>query len=167
MKKHSAGLIIFRRTGNEPEALLAHMGAPWWVKKDTGAWSVPKGEIDEGEDPLETAKREFGEELSLSIPEGKFIDLGTIEQHNNKTVQAWAIEGNVDAGNIKSNTFKTEWPPRSGKVQEFPEIDRAAWFNLADASQKVVRGQGELFQRLAQHLGVKIDDNPPKQGSLL
>ena len=170
MKKHSAGLIVFRMENGAPQVLLAHMGAPWWAKKDIGAWSIPKGEIQAGEEAFEAAKREFGEELNLQVPEGEFIDLGQIEQPNNKTVQAWAIEADIDASNIKSNTFKVEWPPRSGKTQEFPEIDRAEWFSLAEAAQKSVRGQSELFERLANYLhvpfGAEAPPPPPQQNSL-
>ena len=166
MKKHSAGLIVFRRTGSEPQILLAHMGSPWWAKKDIGAWTIPKGEIEDGEDPLETAKREFNEELGLSVPKGDFIQHGMIEQPNSKTVQAWAIEEDIDINNIKSNTFKTEWPPRSGKIQEFPEIDRAEWFGLSRAAKLAVRGQAELFERLAEHLGAKFEAESQQQGSL-
>lgn len=165
MKKHSAGIIVFRRIGEQPEVLLAHMGSPWWANKDIGAWSIPKGEIEEGEEPLTTAKREFKEELSLDLPEGNFIQLGMVEQHNNKTVSAWAIEADLNVSQIKSNTFKTEWPPKSGKQREFPEIDRADWFNLEQAAQKTVRGQAELFYRLAEHLGHKMD-KAPEQPSL-
>ncbi|MGH7157027.1 MAG: NUDIX domain-containing protein [Candidatus Saccharimonadales bacterium] len=166
MKKHSAGLIVFRRTSDGPEVLIAHMGSPWWAKKDIGAWSIPKGEIEEGEDALQTAKREFAEELGLPSPKGEYIQLGVIEQHNNKTVAAWAIEANVDASSIKSNTFKVEWPPKSGKMQDFPEIDRAEWFSLSEAAKRVVRGQAELFERLAKHLDVNLEADSPQQGSL-
>jgi len=166
MKKHSAGLIVFRRTDTGPEVLIAHMGSPWWAKKDFGAWSIPKGLIEEGEDPLAAAKREFSEELGLPVPDGDFIQLGAIEQHNNKSVAAWAVEADIDASQIKSNTFKAEWPPRSGKTQDFPEIDRAQWFSLSEAVKRVVRGQAELFKRLAQHLDVKVEAESGQQGSL-
>lgn len=152
MKKHSAGLLVFRRTNKELEVLLAHMGTPWWSKKDVGAWTVPKGEIEEGEDPLDAAKREFEEEFSLPVPGGKLIDLGSIDQHNNKTVSVWAVEGDLDASKIKSNTVEIEWPPKSGKKQKFPEIDRAAWFNVPDAAHKTVRGQTEIFKKLLAYL---------------
>ncbi len=170
MKKHSAGLVVFRQTGEEPEVLIAHMGSPWWAKKDIGAWSIPKGLIEENEDPLDTAKREFGEELGLPVPEGEFIELGTIEQNNNKTVSAWAIEANMDVSSVKSITFKAEWPPKSGKMQEFPEIDRAGWFGLPEAAQKIVPGQAKLLEKLANilHIPFSPEDTPKpsKQGSL-
>jgi predicted NUDIX family NTP pyrophosphohydrolase len=149
---------------------MAHMGAPWWAKKDVGAWSIPKGEIEEGEDALQTAKREFGEELNLQVPEGEFLELGAIEQHNNKSVTAWAVEADIDVNEVKSNTFKAEWPPRSGEIQDFPEIDRAAWMGLAEAAQKSIKGQAELFERLANLLHVPFGTEeipaPPAQGSL-
>jgi predicted NUDIX family NTP pyrophosphohydrolase len=170
MKAHSAGLVVFRQTGQQPEVLLAHMGSPWWAKKDIGAWTIPKGLIEEDEDPFSAAKREFGEELGLPVPEGEFIELGKIEQNNNKDVVAWAVEADIDVSNIKSNTAKIEWPPRSGKTQEFPEIDRAAWFSLAEAAQKTVKGQAELFERLANILHVPLGPetipDPPAQASL-
>lgn len=170
MKAHSAGLVIFRRTGQQPEVLLAHMGTPWWSKKDIGAWSIPKGLIGEDEEPLEAAKREFGEELGMPVPEGDLIKLGTIDQHNNKQVTAWALEADVDATNIKSNTTRIEWPPKSGQMQEFPEIDRAGWFSLAEAAKRTVRGQAKLFERLAKALNVPYEPEaipePPQQNSL-
>jgi predicted NUDIX family NTP pyrophosphohydrolase len=157
MKKRSAGIIVYRKTPDSIDVMLAHMGSPWWAKKDVGSWTIPKGEINDGEDAFDTAKREFVEELSLPVPDGEFIDLGAIEQHNNKTVQAWAIEADIDVSKIKSNTFKIEWPPKSGKEQEFPEIDRAGWFDLSTAAQKAVRGQAALFERLAEKLGISIN----------
>jgi predicted NUDIX family NTP pyrophosphohydrolase len=169
MKAHSAGLVVYRIKAGQPEVLLAHMGAPWWAKKDIGAWTIPKGLVEEGEDPFSAAKREFGEELSLPVPEGEFTELGDIEQNNRKIVSAWAIEADLDVSNIKSNTFKAEWPPHSGQQQEFPEIDRAAWFGLAEAGQKCVSGQAELFERLADRLGLPpAPEHPtePAQGSL-
>lgn len=154
MKAHSAGLVAFRQTGSQPEVLLAHMGSPWWAKKDIGAWTIPKGLIEENEDPLDTAKREFSEELGMAAPDGEFIGLGDIQQNNNKTVSAWAVEADINVSNIKSNIFEAEWPPGSGQTQEFPEIDRAAWFGLAEAAQKAVPGQAGLFERLAEILKV-------------
>jgi predicted NUDIX family NTP pyrophosphohydrolase len=170
MKARSAGLVVFRQTEGQPEVLLAHMGSPWWAKKDAGAWTIPKGGIEEDEEPLEAAKREFTEELGLSVPDGNLIELGEINQHNNKTVTAWALEADIDISNIKSNTVPIEWPPRSGKTQDFPEIDRAAWFSLPLAAQKSVRGQAELFERLANILhvpfGPEVIPEPPAQPSL-
>lgn len=170
MKAHSAGLIVFRQTGEQPEVLLAHMGGPFHAKKDNGHWSIPKGLVEDNENPLETAKREFSEELGLKAPDGNYIELGDIDQHNNKVVTAWAIEADIDVSSIKSNTFEMEWPPRSGQKQEFPEIDRASWFGLAEAAQKTVRGQAELFERLADFLHVPFEPKetpePPQQKSL-
>jgi len=170
MKQHSAGLIIYRLKDNLPQVLLAHMGGPFHAKKDDGHWSIPKGLIDDGEDALEAAKREFTEELGLQVPDGEFIELGEVEQHNNKIVTAWALESDLDATNVKSNTFEMEWPPRSGKKQEFPEIDRAGWFSLAEAARKAIPGQAELFERLANKLnvpfGVEAIPEPPQQNSL-
>jgi predicted NUDIX family NTP pyrophosphohydrolase len=170
MKKHSAGLIVYRLKNGQPEVLLAHMGAPWWAKKDVGAWTVPKGEVEEGEEPLQTAKREFTEELGIQTPEGEFTELGTIEQNNNKNVQAWAIEADPDISAINSNTFKAEWPPRSGKIHDFPEVDRVGWFRLTEAAQKSVSGQSGLFERLANILHVPFGSEeipePPAQSSL-
>jgi predicted NUDIX family NTP pyrophosphohydrolase len=170
MKAHSAGIIVYRTKQGLTEVLIAHMGSPWWAKKDIGAWTIPKGTIEEGEEPLDTAKREFNEELGLGFPEGQLIELGTIEQHNNKDVVAWAVEADIDTSDIKSNSFEIEWPPRSGQTREFPEIDRAGWFSLAEAAQKTVKGQAELFERLANELNIPFgaEEIPeaPQQGSL-
>jgi predicted NUDIX family NTP pyrophosphohydrolase len=168
MKKQSAGLLVYRHRNGQVEVLIAHMGAPWWAKKDAGAWSIPKGEYSD-EDPKETARREFSEELGLEPPEGKWLKLGTIEQKNNKNVIAWAVEGDLVVSNIKSNTFKMEWPPRSGKMQEFPEIDRAGWFTLSEAAKKIIPAQIEFLERLADKLDVDIAPPPelPSQSSLL
>jgi predicted NUDIX family NTP pyrophosphohydrolase len=170
MKKHSAGLVVYRMKDGLPEVLMAHLGSPWWAKKDAGAWTIPKGGIEENEEPFDTAKREFSEELGLGVPEGEFIELGDISQNNNKVVTAWAVESDIDVTDITSNTTKIEWPPRSGKMQEFPEIDRAAWFGLAEAAQKCVKGQAEFFERLANELhvpfGAEEIPEPPAQASL-
>jgi predicted NUDIX family NTP pyrophosphohydrolase len=168
--KQSAGLLVYRLKNGEPQVLIAHMGAPWWAKKDKGAWTVPKGELQEGEEPLEAAKREFQEELGLPLPDGELIELGQIKQNNNKTVTAWAVEADLDASSISSNTFTVEWPPKGGKMQEFPEIDRAAWFTLSEAAAKLVPGQGGLLENLANALhipfGAEEIPEPPQQGSL-
>ena len=163
MKKLSAGLIVYRQAGDGIEVLIAHMGSPWWAKKDAGAWSIPKGEYQEGEDPMANAKREFKEELGKDVPGGKWLDLGTIEQKNSKTVIAWAVEGDLDVSHTTSNKVTIEWPPRSGKTQEFPEIDRIAYFPLNVASQKLIPAQVELLERLAQKLGT--DTHKPEEPS--
>lgn len=171
MKKHSAGLVVFRQKNGRPEVLVAHMGAPWWAKKDAGAWSIPKGEIEDGEEPLETAKREFREELGLDPPRGEYQELGTIEQHNKKLVTAWMVKGDMDISQISGNTFEAEWPPHSGKKQKFPEIDRASWMAPEEAAKKTVRGQAEFFKKLTERLGYRFEadmsDSGSKQQTLL
>lgn len=150
--KQSAGVLMFRRVGGGIEVLLAHPGGPFWKNKDDGAWSIPKGEYADNEDPLAAAKREFAEEIGLT-PSGDFIPLGEIRQRGGKVVTAWALEGDFEASLnaelLRSNTFSMPWPPRSGKLQEFPEIDRAEWFPLEAARRKILKGQAELLDRLA------------------
>ena len=145
--KKSAGLLLYRRHNSTLEVFLVHPGGPFWAKKDVGAWTIPKGEIAEDEDPLEAAKREFCEETSVQI-DGEFIALAPVKQAGGKTVYAWATESDCDAEAIKSNTFSIEWPPRSGKKQEFPEVDRAAWFTLDEAKKKILKGQLKLLEEL-------------------
>lgn len=164
MKKLSAGLLVYRIKDGELQVLLAHMGTPWWAAKDRGAWTIPKGEYTD-EEPLAAARREFKEELSLEPPEGDLIELGQIEQNNNKLVTAWAVQADLDLGNIKSNTLNIEWPPHSGHFQDFPEIDKARYFELDQAEPKLVAGQYELLTRLADKLGYK-PPSQPEQGSL-
>ena len=147
--KRSAGVLLFRRAGGEIEVLLAHPGGPYWRNKDDGAWSIPKGEYADNEDPLAAAKREFAEEIGLT-PSGDFIPLGEIRQPGGKVVTAWAAEGDLDTTRVRSNTFSMPWPPRSGKLQEFPEVDRAEWFLLAAARRKILKGQAEFLDRLAR-----------------
>jgi predicted NUDIX family NTP pyrophosphohydrolase len=127
--------------------LLAHPGGPFWRKKDLGAWTLPKGEIDEGEDPLDAAKREFTEETGF-VPEGTFVALAPVRQPSGKTVFAWAVEGDCDTGGIRSNSFSMEWPPRSGQLADFPEIDRAEWFPIAEARHKILKGQAAFLDQL-------------------
>lgn len=162
MKRQSAGLLIYRIKNGHPEVLIAHMGGPFHAKKDFGHWSIPKGEYAEGEDSKEVARREFKEELGREAPEGKWLDLGNVEYSNKKTVTAWAVEGDLDVAHIHSNTFKLEWPPRSGKIQEFPEIDRAGWFRLSEAAKKLIPAQVEFLKRLAEKIGqgFKTDEEP-------
>src|SRR5438045_1593487 len=131
MPKRSAGILMFRRGAKGVEVLLVHPGGPFWAKKDLGAWSIPKGEVVEGEELLATARREFAEELGFAAI-GAFLPLGEVKQKGGKTVHAWAVEGDCDAATCKSNTFKMEWPPRSGKWAEFPEVDRAEFFSIAE-----------------------------------
>jgi predicted NUDIX family NTP pyrophosphohydrolase len=144
---------MYRRRQGIVEVLLAHLGGPFWAKKDLGAWSIPKGGIHPDEDPLDAAKREFEEETGLSVS-GEFIPLTPIKQSGGKIVHIWAIEGDCDASAIKSNTFMIEWPPRSGRRQAFPEIDRAEWFSLDDAREKVTKGQRGFIEELRQILDV-------------
>lgn len=151
MPKISAGLIMFRIRNDKPEVLLVHPGGPFWAKKDLGTWSIPKGEVAPGEDALETAKREFEEELGMK-PEGTFQKLGTITQKGGKQVEAWAFEGDFDPAMIRSNTFQLEWPPRSGKMQEFPEVDRAAFFDMEDARRRINPGQIAVLTELERRL---------------
>ncbi|HEX5263827.1 MAG TPA: NUDIX domain-containing protein, partial [Phenylobacterium sp.] len=134
--RKSAGLLLFRQTGPELEVLLVHPGGPFWSKRDLGAWSIPKGECEDGEEPRAAAWREFGEELGSPAPEGEALELGEVRQKAGKTVLAWAIAGDLDAEKITSNTFTLEGPPRSGRAQEFPEVDRAGWFGLAEARER-------------------------------
>ena len=149
MPERSAGILLFRRTGEALEVLLVHPGGPFFAKRDAGAWSIPKGLYEEGEEPLACARREFAEELGSPCPDGHELALGEIRQRNGKRVTAWAVEGDLDAGAIASNTFTIEWPPRSGRVQAFPEVDRAGWFGLDAAREKLIAAQVPLLDRLA------------------
>jgi predicted NUDIX family NTP pyrophosphohydrolase len=148
----SAGLLLHRAGAEGVEVLLAHMGGPFWARKDDGAWSIPKGEYADDEDPLHAARREFAEELGAPAPDGRALELGEVRQSGGKRVVAWAVEGDLDVSAIVSNTFELEWPPRSGRLQSFPEVDRAAWFDLATARRKLVQGQVALLDALAERL---------------
>jgi predicted NUDIX family NTP pyrophosphohydrolase len=145
--RKSAGLLLFRRTPAGVEVLLVHPGGPLWAKKDEGAWSIPKGEIDADEDPLAAARREFEEELGSPVS-GEFIALAPIRQASGKVVHAWAVEGDFDPATLTSGMFSMEWPPRSGRQQEFPEVDRAEWFAIDDARRKINKAQIELLDQL-------------------
>jgi predicted NUDIX family NTP pyrophosphohydrolase len=151
MARTSAGLLMYRRRPGAVEVFLVHPGGPFWAKKDAGAWSIPKGEYLPGDDPLEAARREFVEETGME-PAGDFAELGAVRQAGGKTVTAWAFEGDCDPAAIRSNTFTLEWPPRSGKQREFPEVDRAEWFTLDAAEAKIIPGQVALLHRLAEML---------------
>lgn len=167
MAKQSAGLLLYRQAAKDIEVLLVHPGGPFWVKKDKGAWSVPKGEYGADEEPLAAAKREFAEETGQVAPEGEYIELGEFKRKDGKTVKAWAIESDFDAGKIKSNTFEMEWPPRSGQKQEFLEVDKAAWFTLARAPEKMHQGQAVFIERLAEHLGQNLETPPQEEQASL
>jgi predicted NUDIX family NTP pyrophosphohydrolase len=147
MPKRSAGLLMYRRSGGHVEVLLVHPGGPFWMKKDAGAWSIPKGEYDEGEDAFAAATREFREETGL-VAQGSFLPLAPVRQ-SGKIVQAWAFEGDCQPESLRSSTFSLEWPPRSGRRQEFPEVDRAEWFGLEEARRKIIPGQVALLDELA------------------
>ena len=151
MPKVSAGILLFRRRAAGVEVMLVHPGGPFWAKKDLGAWSIPKGLADEGEDLLDAAKREFFEETGMAV-DGEFLDLGTHKQPGGKTIAAWACEGDFDPALLKSNTFALEWPPRSGRMAEFPEVDRAGWYSIDEALDKATKGQRPVIQTLARRL---------------
>ena len=146
-QKRSAGLLLYRRKKGVLEVLLVHPGGPFWTEKDLGAWSVPKGEIQKGEEPLASARREFLEETGFN-PEGTFVPLKPITQKSGKIVVCWAIEGDLDPAQVHSNTFKMEWPARSGRFREFPEVDRAAFFGLEEARQKINSAQARFLTEL-------------------
>ena len=146
-KKQSAGIVLYRLRQDTIEVFLVHPGGPYWAGKDEGAWSIPKGEIQEGDEPLQTAKREFAEETGLPIA-GEFRALAPLKQPSGKLIHAWAVEGDIDPGAVKSNLFPMEWPPRSGITQEFPEIDQGAWFSIPLAMQKLLPGQRPFLDAL-------------------
>jgi predicted NUDIX family NTP pyrophosphohydrolase len=149
MPKRSAGILMFRRGAQGLEVLLVHPGGPFWARKDLGAWSIPKGEYSEGDEPLATAIREFAEETGTH-PRGELRPLGEITQPGRKIVIAFALEGDFDPATLKSNTFELEWPPKSGRRATFPEVDRAQWFSLEMAREKILSGQREFITRLLE-----------------
>jgi predicted NUDIX family NTP pyrophosphohydrolase len=154
--KYSAGVLLFRRISGSTEVLIGHMGGPFWALKDDGAWSIPKGEYDQGtEDVAAAARREFTEELGLPVPEGEWIPLGEVRYGSGKSTKdltVWAIEADLDPAEVVPGTFEMEWPPKSGRLANFPEIDRAAWFDLATAHDKLGTGQRPYLDRLAERL---------------
>lgn len=150
--KKSAGLLLFRLKSGKLEVLLAHMGGPYWEKRDEGSWSIPKGEFDENEDPLAAAKREFEEETG-TVPAGDFIPLEPLKQPSGKLIYAWALKAEFDPATLRCNMFSMEWPPKSGKQQEFPEVDRAAWFAPEAAKRKILKGQAPFVDQLQLILG--------------
>jgi predicted NUDIX family NTP pyrophosphohydrolase len=152
MAARSAGILLYRWRGDALAVLLVHPGGPFWARRDAGAWSIPKGEYDPDEDPLAAARREFEEELGVPVPDGPARELGEVRQKGGKLVRVWAIAGDLDAGATTSNTFELEWPPRSGKLIEVPEVDRAEWFTLERAREKINPAQAELLDRLSEML---------------
>ena len=151
MPKQSAGILLYRIRNKTLELFLVHPGGPFFANKDHGAWSIPKGEFENDEEPLAAAKREFKEETGMELS-GEFIQLAFIKQKSGKMVYAWAVEGDIDPEKIKSNNFEIEWPPKSGKMKTFPEIDKAAWFNLNEAIVKINSGQVTLIKELEDKL---------------
>ncbi|MEV6024953.1 NUDIX domain-containing protein [Streptomyces sp. NPDC052036] len=149
----SAGLLLFRRTDHGLEVLLGHMGGPFFARREEGAWTVPKGEYESGEPSWEAARREFREELGLPPPDGEAVPLGEVRQRGGKVVTAWALEADLDPAAIVPGTFTMEWPPRSGRLQEFPELDRVEWFGLDRARAVIVTAQAAFLDRLAEHSG--------------
>jgi predicted NUDIX family NTP pyrophosphohydrolase len=148
MTAESAGLVLHRSREGKTEVMLVHPGGPFWQRRDDGAWSIPKGEIEPGQAPLEVARREFEEELGQPPPDREVAPLGSIRQAGGKVVHAWAMSGDLDVTRVRSNTFAMEWPPKSGKTQDFPEIDRAAWFDLTAARRKILPAQVAFIDRL-------------------
>jgi predicted NUDIX family NTP pyrophosphohydrolase len=163
MAKQSAGVLLYQKHNSPVQVLLVHPGGPFWARKDKGAWSIPKGEFDEAEEPLTAAKREFQEELGQTPPAGDYRELGTVKNKSGKVIHVWAVEGDLDVKQFKSNTFTLEWPPRSGRVMEFPEADKAAWFDLDTARQKLHPAQTPFLDRLAELL----DLPPPAEQTTL
>lgn len=154
MARVSAGLLCFRRDTDALRVLLVHPGGPFWVKKDAGAWSIPKGEVRPGEALIDAALREVAEEIGIR-PEGDFLELAPARQAGGKVVHAWAIACDVDVSTIRSNEFEMEWPPKSGRMQRFPEVDRAAWFDVDEARRRMLAGQVSLIDQLTGRIGTR------------
>ena len=148
--RRSAGILLYRRHNGTLEVLLGHMGGPFWARRDTGGWSVPKGEYEPDEAPEAAARREFQEELGLPVPDGDLVRLGEVRQSGGKVVTVWALEGTLDPATVVPGTFEMEWPKGSGRMREFPEIDRVEWFGLERAREKIVKGQSPFLDRLAE-----------------
>jgi predicted NUDIX family NTP pyrophosphohydrolase len=168
MTKVSAGLLVFRRGRGEVDVLLVHPGGPLWVGRDVGAWSLPKGEVGPAEAALDAAKREFHEETGFSV-DGDFVPLSPLRQRSGKVIHAWAVQGDCDPRYLRSNTFSLEWPPRSGRTEQFPEVDRAAWFSIDEASRRIVPGQMGFLRELAtlvrEHVSRKRSSTSDSEGS--
>jgi predicted NUDIX family NTP pyrophosphohydrolase len=159
--RKSAGLLLFRRVGGQLQVLLAHPGGPLWTNRDAGAWSVPKGEIEGDEQPLDVALREFDEEIGHPPPDGHYLSLGDVRQKSGKVVSVWAIEGDVDPATARSNTFPMQWPPRSGRWITVPEVDRVEWFDAHEARYRLNPAQVEFVDRLVASLEETERDSPP------
>jgi len=178
-KKMSAGILMYRLSNSDLEVFLVHPGGPYWARKDEGSWSIPKGEFEEGDDPFETAKREFYEETGIEIS-GRFLQLMPVKQPSGKVIYAWAVEGDIDVATVKSNTFTMEWPPRSGIQQEFPEVDKGEWFKISKAYEKILPGQRGFLDQLRNLVDIGVgkpsetktgsgkdgDTSIPRQGTL-
>jgi predicted NUDIX family NTP pyrophosphohydrolase len=149
VSRRSAGILLFRRRGDDLEVLLGHMGGPFWRGRDTRAWTIPKGEHEVTEAPRDAARCEFEEELGIAVPGGPWLELGEVRQSGGKVVTAWAVEGDLDPAEVVPGTFELEWPPRSGRLESFPELDRVAWFDLDAARTRMVSAQRELLDRLS------------------
>ena len=152
MSKNSAGILLYRFKDGELQVMLVHPGGPFWAQKDDGAWSIPKGLCDENEAPLDAARREFREETGFDV-DGGFVELGSLRQPSRKIVHVWALEHDLDVSKIESNTFTLEWPKSSGRFREFPEVDRAQWFDLEQAGTKILKGQRAFLDRLVRLVG--------------
>jgi predicted NUDIX family NTP pyrophosphohydrolase len=152
MPKRSAGILLYRVADDAVEVLLVHPGGPFWARRDAGVWSIPKGEYEDGDDPRACALREFEEETGTALPPGELTDLGELKQKSGKRVRAFAAEGDLDADAVTSNTFEMEWPPRSGRMAEFPEVDRAGWFGIDEAREKLVPAQAGFLDRLIERV---------------
>ncbi len=160
--RSSAGILLFRRAGGSVEVFLVHPGGPFFRNKDAGVWSIPKGELNEGEAALDAARREFLEETGFP-PEGRFLPLSPVRQASGKVVQAWAVEGDFDPALLRSNTFEREWPPGSGRLQRFPEVDRAAWFSPKEATRRINSGQVPLIGELLALIGADAGGPSPER----
>ena len=154
MPKQAAGILLYRRGRTGLEVLLAHPGGPLWARKDAASWTLPKGQFTDGELPLDAAKREFEEEMGTA-PSGDFQPLGTVKQPSGKIIHAWTAESDFDTTTVKSNLFSMQWPPKSGRMGEFPEVDRAGWFSIEEARAKIIKGQAPFLERLLALLEVK------------
>ena len=167
--KKSAGILVYKKEKDKLLVFLVHPGGPFWAKKDLGAWSVPKGEFSDEEEGFTAARREFAEETGHEI-EGEFIELTPCKQPSRKVKYAWAVDGDIDENNIKSNEFEMEWPPKSGQTQRFPEVDRGSWFSIGEATKRILRGQVPILEELSSVLDIPIDfdvEEPPEsQGEL-